>query len=62
MMPDLDDATAFAVVNMSSGKCLDLKDWSTANYGSLQQWDCSGGSNQSFRFLTPGSSTPTVAH
>jgi hypothetical protein len=27
---DSDDPTAFSVMNQTSGKCLDIKDWSTA--------------------------------
>ena len=55
---DSSDPTAFSIMNQTSGKCLDIKDWSTADYGPLQQWDCAGSTNQSFRFYPLGSSTP----
>ena len=55
---DSSDSTAFEIVNMTSGKCLDDTDWGTANFNPLQQWSCSGGSNQSFRFYPIGSTTP----
>ncbi len=62
MLTDSDDPTAFSIMNQTSGKCLDIKDWSTADRGTLQQWDCTGGMNQSWRFYAPGSTTPAVSH
>jgi beta-glucanase (GH16 family) len=34
------------LVNVSSNRCVDVKDRNTANGAQLQLWDCSGGSNQ----------------
>jgi hypothetical protein len=58
---DSSDPTAFSIMNMNSGKCLDDKDWSSANRGPFQQWSCTAGTNQSFRFYPIGSSTPVTA-
>jgi Ricin-type beta-trefoil lectin domain-like len=55
---DTSDPTAFEVVNQTSGKCLDDTDWGTGDRNPLQQWSCSGGSNQSWRFYPIGSTTP----
>jgi beta-glucanase (GH16 family) len=32
--------------NVSSGRCVDIKDWNANNGAQLQLWDCTGGSNQ----------------
>jgi chitinase len=55
---DTSDPAAFEVVNQTSGKCLDDTDWGTGDRNPLQQWSCSGGSNQSWRFYPIGSTTP----
>jgi hypothetical protein len=55
---DTADSTAFEIVNETSGKCLDDTDWGTADRNPLQQWACSGGSNQTWRFYPIGSTTP----
>jgi hypothetical protein len=34
------------LVNVSSNRCVDIKDLNSANGAALQLWDCSGGSNQ----------------
>ena len=34
------------LVNLSANKCVDIKDWNSANRATLQLWDCAGTSNQ----------------
>jgi len=34
------------LVNVSANKCVDIKDWNSANGAQLQLWDCGGTSNQ----------------
>ncbi|MGA5301949.1 family 16 glycosylhydrolase [Nucisporomicrobium flavum] len=34
------------LVNVSANKCVDIKDWNSANGAALILWDCTGGSNQ----------------
>jgi beta-glucanase (GH16 family) len=34
------------LVNLSSNRCVDVRDWNANNGGKLQLWDCSGGANQ----------------
>jgi chitinase len=55
---DSSDPTAFSIMNESSSKCLDDTNWSTADRNPLQQWSCTAGTNQSFRFYPIGSTTP----
>ena len=55
---DTSDPTAFEVVNQTSGKCLDDTNWGTNAGNPLQQWSCSGNTNQSWRFYPIGSGTP----
>jgi chitinase len=57
VVADSSDPTAFSIMNENSGKCIDDTNWSTTAID-LQQWSCSGSSNQSFRFYPIGSSTP----
>ena len=57
VVTDSSDPTAFSIMNENSGKCIDDTNWSTTAID-LQQWSCSGNSNQSFRFYPIGSSTP----
>jgi chitinase len=54
---DSSDPTAFSIMNEHSGSCLDDTNWSTVAIA-LQQWSCTGGSNQSWRFYPVGSTTP----
>jgi hypothetical protein len=37
---------ARTLVNVSSGRCVDIKDWVGTNGARLQLWDCAGTSNQ----------------
>src|SRR5262249_49066802 len=37
-----------------SGRCMDVKDFSTADGGLVQQWDCSGNANQQWQFKDMG--------
>jgi hypothetical protein len=55
---DTSDATAFSIMNEDSSKCIDDTNWSTADFNPLQQWACTGGTNQSWRFYPIGSTTP----
>jgi chitinase len=57
VVTDSSDPTVFSIMNENSGKCIDDTNWSTTAID-LQQWSCSGNSNQSFRFYPIGSSTP----
>ncbi|MFJ4678446.1 RICIN domain-containing protein [Kitasatospora sp. NPDC088783] len=43
-------ATTFGsrLINVNSGKCLEVTDWSTANGAGIRQWDCTGGANQNW--------------
>ncbi|GGY27375.1 RICIN domain-containing protein [Streptomyces tanashiensis] len=42
----------------TSGKCLEVADWSQANGAAVRQWDCTGKPNQRWaRYYAPGSST-----
>jgi glucosylceramidase len=41
----------YRFVARNSGKCLDVRDVSTANGARLQQWTCTGGVAQSFRLI-----------
>lgn len=54
-------ATGFSstLVNQGSGLCMDENDWTTVSAAQLQQWTCSGGTNQQFSFVrtAAGSST-----
>jgi len=34
------------LVNVSANRCVDIKDWNSANGAALQLWDCGGTSNQ----------------
>ena len=54
---DSSDPTAFSIMNENSGKCIDDTNWSTTAID-LQQWSCTGATNQNFRFYPIGSSTP----
>jgi chitinase len=54
---DSSDPTAMEIVNEDSGKCIDDTNWSTADRNPLQQWACTGATNQSFRFYPIGSTT-----
>ncbi|GAB3871020.1 RICIN domain-containing protein [Dactylosporangium cerinum] len=45
---------AFRFTARNSGKCLDVRDVSTADGALLQQWGCTGGPAQSFRLVTQG--------
>ena len=51
-------AGTYTVMNAFSGKCLDDTDWGTADRTPMQQWSCSGTTNQTFRFYPIGSTTP----
>ncbi|MET7423941.1 RICIN domain-containing protein [Dactylosporangium sp. NPDC005555] len=44
----------FRFTARNSGKCLDVRDVSTADGALLQQWGCTGGAAQSFRLVTQG--------
>jgi len=39
-------ATIYNLINLNSGKCLDVTGRSTANGAVVQQWTCNGGTNQ----------------
>ena len=40
----------YQIVNLFSGKCLNVQNWSTANGAALVQWTCSGDANNLFYF------------
>jgi thermitase len=45
----------YQIANVNSGKCLDVKDQSTANYATVQQWGCNTiGDNQKWRIESLG--------
>jgi hypothetical protein len=44
--------SVWEIRNRHSDKCLDLKDWSTANGAQIQQWSCHGGKNQEWKSIT----------
>jgi len=41
-------AGTYTLVNQQSGKCLDVNGASTADGAAIQQWRCTGGTNQQF--------------
>jgi thermitase len=47
-------AGIYQVANVNSGKCLDVKDASTANLAAVQQWGCSNADNQKWRIESLG--------
>jgi chitinase len=55
---DSSDPTAFSIMNENSSKCIDDTNWGTNDRNPLQQWSCTGATNQSFRFYPIGSTTP----
>ncbi len=44
------------LINVGSGRCLDVADWSTANGARLQIWSCTNATNQTWRL--PGDNSP----
>ena len=38
--------------NVHSGKCLEVADWRTDNGAPVRQWDCTGGANQVWNFVS----------
>ena len=38
------------VINVHSGKCAEVYNWGTANGDNVDQWSCTGGSNQDWSF------------
>ena len=54
---DSSDPTAFSIMGETSGSCIDDTNWSTTAIH-LQLWACSGNTNQSWRFIPVGSTTP----
>jgi glucosylceramidase len=42
---------SYRFVARNSGKCLDVRDVSTADGAALQQWTCTGGPAQAFRLV-----------
>jgi hypothetical protein len=38
--------SARTLVNVSSGRCVDIKEWNGSNGAALHLWDCTGGANQ----------------
>ncbi|MBV6700311.1 RICIN domain-containing protein [Kitasatospora aureofaciens] len=38
--------SGYQLVNLNSGKCLEVPAWSTSAGTGLDQWDCNGGTNQ----------------
>lgn len=57
----LRNATGYVLKSRQSGKCADLKDWSTASGGLAQQLGCSGAPNQTWQLVATGGSTAPVA-
>ncbi len=45
----LQDGKSYVFRSALSGKCFDIQDHSLVEGGKLQQWDCHGGSNQTFK-------------
>ncbi|MFE7510285.1 RICIN domain-containing protein [Streptomyces sp. NPDC057540] len=41
-----DGLDVIALINVNSGKCLEIADWSRANGAQARQWDCHYGDNQ----------------
>ena len=47
--------TTFKLVNVNSGKCLDVANWSRTNNAAVNQFDCHGGANQRwYTWTVPG--------
>jgi len=49
-----------AIQAKNSNKCVDVKDWNSAVGVRIQQWDCSGNSNQRW-VLVPVSAAPAAS-
>jgi glucosylceramidase len=49
--PTIDPNAWYQVTNVNSGKCLDVRDMSTADGALLQQWSCTGGAAQAFALV-----------
>ena len=47
-------AGVYQVANVNSGKCLDVRDDSTANGAAVQQWGCDNGESQKWRIEPVG--------
>jgi hypothetical protein len=51
----------FKLVNVNSGKCLDVANWSRTNQAAVNQFDCHGGANQRwYTWTVPGTSTQLI--
>ncbi len=37
------------LINPQANKCVDVRDWNSANGAKLQLWDCAGTANQKWR-------------
>ncbi|MCK4337777.1 MAG: RICIN domain-containing protein [Candidatus Aminicenantes bacterium] len=47
----IDPNSYYQIVSKSSGKCLEVKDWSKNNGANVQQWQWHGGDNQWWKFV-----------
>jgi hypothetical protein len=53
--------TTFKIINVNSGKCLDVANWSRSNGAPVNQFDCHGGANQRWYFWTvPGTTSQLI--
>ncbi|HEX2914069.1 MAG TPA: RICIN domain-containing protein [Chloroflexia bacterium] len=52
---DFNPAASYTLVNVNSGKVLDVVGASTANGGSIDQWPTNGGTNQQWNIVNVGS-------
>jgi hypothetical protein len=51
----------FMIVNVNSGKCLDVANWSRSNGAAVNQFDCHGGANQRwYTWQVPGTNKSLV--
>ncbi|MFD9030598.1 RICIN domain-containing protein [Streptomyces sp. NPDC059567] len=50
------------ILNLHSGKCLEVKGWSTANGAQIGQWDCHAGANQQWTMHYAGEYLMTLVN
>ena len=58
---DLSAAGRYRIVNVGSGKCLDVEGRSNTAGAKISQYQCHGGENQAFRFDRFANATPPVS-
>lgn len=55
------DSTGYVLRNRNSGKCVDLRNWNTDTFATLQQSSCVGSSNQAIELVPVDNTTAAFA-